>query len=81
VARAEGDAQEVREIWRLDLFSYAGLAGVAGALLGSDDPALWRVVRGPGGADVLGIAQEVGTSSAVLLRDHLLPRDLTGSGA
>ncbi|WND33495.1 UbiA family prenyltransferase [Streptomyces sp. BB1-1-1] len=32
------------EIWRLDLFSYAGLVGVAGALFGSDDPALWRIV-------------------------------------
>lgn len=31
------------EIWRLDLFSYAGLVGVAGALLATDDPALWRV--------------------------------------
>ncbi|MGH3309775.1 MAG: UbiA family prenyltransferase [Streptomyces sp.] len=32
------------EIWRLDLFSYAGLVGVAGALLATDDPALWRVI-------------------------------------
>lgn len=32
------------EIWRLDLFSYAGLVSVAGALMASDDPALWRLV-------------------------------------
>lgn len=32
------------EIWRLDLFSYAGLVSVAGALLASDDRPLWRLV-------------------------------------
>lgn len=32
------------EIWRLDLFSYAGLVALAGAFLASDDIALWRLI-------------------------------------
>jgi geranylgeranylglycerol-phosphate geranylgeranyltransferase len=32
------------EIWRLDLFSYAGLVSLAGAFLATDDRPLWRLV-------------------------------------
>jgi 4-hydroxybenzoate polyprenyltransferase/geranylgeranylglycerol-phosphate geranylgeranyltransferase len=32
------------EIWRLDLFSYAGLVALAGAFLTADDVALWRLL-------------------------------------
>lgn len=31
------------EIWRLDLFSYAGLVSLAGAFLAADDPSPWRL--------------------------------------
>jgi geranylgeranylglycerol-phosphate geranylgeranyltransferase len=32
------------EIWRLDLFSYAGLVSLAGVFLASDDIAVWRLL-------------------------------------